>query len=220
MSNKTMPLVLAALSAALIGLPSTAIAAEEDIPVHVVPAPTSTTPINGGGGTLQTVGGTTLTCKEVTGEVTKWESGTTGKVTLTFKNDCTESAFHSSCGEIMTTELQVHGVTLAGKVPGLLITSNEGHFATFTCGGGLLKFVISGNGLIARITSPACGGESNTATIRLEQSGGIQSQKTVEGTATEYHLEASLNGGGKEQAGVSGEGTGTTSEGRKKLECT
>ncbi|HET8566395.1 MAG TPA: hypothetical protein VFL77_07960 [Solirubrobacterales bacterium] len=226
MSKKIMLLALAVVSAAAFALPSMAMAAEEDIAVHVVPQPANGSPISGGVATLQTKSGTTVTCKEVTGNVTSWESTTTGKITLTFKNDCTESVFHSSCGEIMTTELQFHLVTVVDKTtgekkPGILITSNAGHFATFTCGGGLLKVVVNGNGILGEISAPACGKSSTTSTLKFAQTSGVQTYQTVDGTPnTEYHLTSSLNGGAAEEAGQSGEGTvsfGTTAE---TLECT
>ncbi|HET8566387.1 MAG TPA: hypothetical protein VFL77_07920 [Solirubrobacterales bacterium] len=221
MSTKIMLVAVAVASTAAFALPSLAAAAEEDIPVHVVPLPANGSVISGGASTLQTRAGTTVTCKEVSGQVTKWESTTTGKITLTFHNDCTESVFKTGCGEIMTTELQFHLVTLTNKVRGVLITSNAGHFASFECGAGLLKVVVTGNGVLGKITSPACGSESTTATMKFEQTGGVQTQQVVEGTPnTKYHLSSQINGGAVEEAGQTGEGTisfGTTKE---KLECT
>jgi len=216
MSKKIMLLALAAVSAAMFALPSMAMA--EDIPVHVVPTPTAASTITGGVSTLQAKGGLKVTCKAVNGKAT-WASSTTGKINLTFSNDCTENLFGTECGSIATTELEFHLVTLPGNVPGILITSNAGHFATFICTGGFVKVVVSGNGIIGRIISPACGAESSTSTVKFEQVGGVQSQKTVAGTETSYHLESATNGGAKEEAGQTGEGI-VTFEGAKKLECT
>lgn len=216
MNKKIMLLALAVASVAAYALPAMAMA--EDVPLHVTPKPTVASSLKGGAATLQAVSGSKLVAKELTGTVS-WESSTTGKATLTLKNDVTESIFGSSCGEIKTTELQLHLVTLPGKVPGVLITTNAGHFATFTCAG-FITYVIRGNGIIGRITSPACGAESSTMVIKFEQVNGVQSQKTVEGTETEYFLETSVNGGAFEQAGLTAEGTITFPEGKKKLECT
>lgn len=211
-----MLLALAVASVVAFAVPAMAMA--EDIPLHVEPTPTAASSIKGGVATLQTVGGTKVTCEEVTGSAT-WESSTTGHINLTFKKNCKESVFGSSCGEIKTTELQFHLLTLAGSKPGILITSNNGHFATFSCGFGLLNVTVNGNGILGTITAPACGGESTTSTIKFEQTNGVQKHKKVEGTTTEYHLESSLNGGAFEESGQTGEGV-VTFEGKKKLNCT
>jgi hypothetical protein len=215
MSKKIMLLALAAVSAAMFALPSMAMAL---IPNHVVPTPAAATPIAGGTSTLQSTGGLKVTCKHVTGAAT-WTSSTTGKINLTFSNDCTENLFGTECGSIPTTELEFHLVTLANNVPGILITSNNNHFATFTCTGGFVKVVVSGNGIIGKITSPACGGSSLTSNIQFEQSGGVQAVKTVAGTATVYNLKSSTNGGAAVEAGQTGLCT-VTFPVNTKLECT
>ncbi|HET8566386.1 MAG TPA: hypothetical protein VFL77_07915 [Solirubrobacterales bacterium] len=136
MRKKIMLLALAVAGAAAFTLPAVAVA--EDVPEHIVPIPTQASSVHGGAAILQARGGTSVSCQEVSGIAT-WESTTRGKITLTFSNDCTESAFKSSCGEIVTTELQFDLVSATLERPYFLITSNAGHFATFTCGGGLLQ---------------------------------------------------------------------------------
>jgi len=218
MNKKITLFALAAVSAAVLALPSMAMAVEEDIPIHVVPKPAVASPITGGVWTMQTKSGTNLTCKEVKGSAT-WASTTTGKTNLTFQNDCTENLFGTSCGGISTTELEFHLVTLPNSKPGVLITPNAGHMVTLTCTGGFVKIVFRGNGLIGTIVSPSCGGESTTATVTFSQTAGVQNHKTVAGTATEYFLEASVNGGPFVEAGWS-ETMTMTFESKKKLECT
>ena len=218
MSKKIMLLALAAVSAAVFALPSMAVAAEEDVPLHLTTKPTAVNTIAGGVATLQSTGGLKVVCQEVSGTAS-WESTTTGKIKLAFKKDCTENLFGTECTSIETTELQFHLLTLTGSLPGVLITPNGTHFATFTCTGGFVKVVVTGNGILGKITAPACGGEASKATMKFEQAGGVQSQKTVVGTATSYHLNSSTNGGAATEAGQSGEGS-ITFESPKKLECT
>jgi hypothetical protein len=216
MSKKIMLLALAAVSAAMFAVPAMAMA--EDIPNHVVPKPLVATPITGGTSTLQSTSGLKVTCGKVAGSAT-WTSSTTGKINLTFSSDCTENLFGTECGSIPTTELEFHLLTLPNNVPGILITSNNNHFATFTCTGGFVKVVVSGNGIIGKITSPACGGSSVTSKILFSQTAGVQAQKTVAGTETVYNLKSSTNGAAPVEAGQSGEGTVTFPESTK-LECT
>lgn len=208
-----MLLALMSISAAAFALPSAAMA--EDVPLHVVPKPTTPVPGSGGAATLSVVNGSILTCKEVTGSGTA-ETSTTGTYHLIFKNDCTArvGSVTASCSEITAHGIG-HLVTLPGKVPGMLLTPTPetGQFAKFTCGG-IFSFTIAGNGIIGKITSPACGGSSTTATGTFEGTNGVQAQKKVEGTETEYHL--TVNG---EEAAMSGSGTSTYSASTK-LECT
>jgi hypothetical protein len=220
MSKKIMLLALAVASVAAFAVPSMAMA--EDLPLHIEPAPANgaTSSVTGGVATLSTVGGTTVTCNKSKGTVT-WENGTTGHIVLTFEENCKASLFGASCTSITTTSLPFHLVTAAGAKPAVLITPGEGgHFATFTCGAGLVKVVVTGNGIVGTITSPVCGGESSTAGISFKATKGVQEDKLVEGTTTSYHLLASVNGGAAEEAGQEGSGTLTFSEGKKKLNCT
>ncbi|HET8566385.1 MAG TPA: hypothetical protein VFL77_07910 [Solirubrobacterales bacterium] len=216
MKQIIMLLAIAAVSAAVIVLPSVALAVEGDIPLHMGPLPTSASSIAGGKAIIQTQFGSQIACKEVKGTAT-WENSTTGHIKLAFQNDCT---FGEPCESVETTELQFHLVTLPLNAPGMLITTNAGHFATFFCGYGLVEAVLTGNGVIGVIVSPACGAESNIVTIRFELEGDAQKQKKVEGTATEYHLDGSANRGEKGEVGLSTELLLTFPEDKKTLQCT
>jgi len=218
MNKKITLFALAAVSAAVLALPSMAMAVEEDIPIHVTPKPTSISGITGGLMTLESKSGLRVTCLSITGSAI-WETSTTGRLTLEFQGDCTENLFGTACGTIRTTELPFHLVTLPSNVPGVLVTPLVGHFATFTCTGGFVKVAVTGNGVVGKFTSPSCNGETSTPTLKFEQAFGGQSQKQVAGTATQYHLDTSVNGGANQEAGLGGSGT-ILFEGKKKLECT
>jgi len=148
MSKKILLLALAAVSAAAFVLPATAMAVEEDVPLHVVPAPATATPISSE--TLVTwsvASGSTLNCtKGMTGSAT-WETSTIGTLQLTFR-ECSALGFPcegtspvEAKSNIKTTELPFHLVTAVhpttgAKIPAVLITPGAGgHFATFKCAG-------------------------------------------------------------------------------------
>ncbi|MGN6258286.1 MAG: hypothetical protein ACTHN3_11140 [Solirubrobacterales bacterium] len=229
MSKKIILLALAAVSAAVFVLPATAMAAEEDVAVHVVPLPGAST-ISGGATSLSTLNGQTVDCTKVTGTAT-WENTTTGHLTLMFEGckatvlgepACTSSG--AASGTITTTEnLQFHQVTAkdatTGTIkPAVLITPKEGHFATFTCS--FLTFKVTGTGIIGEIEN-ACGSKTKTANINFAIiKHGEQTFRTVVSngptgvTSTEYDL---LSNG--ETAGQTGTGTITFAN-EETLECT
>jgi len=227
MNKKIILLALAAVSAAAFVLPATAMAVEEDVPLHVVPKPVAATPV---GSTLLTTwsaaSGITFECKKgVTGSAT-WESSTTGQINLTF-NECFFGTFKcegtspvEAAPNIKTTELPFHLVTAEhptthAKVPAVLITPGAGgHFATFKCGS--FPFKVTGTGIIGRIESPACGNSSKTMNIVFEiTKHGEQTYRTVVGTpATEYDLLVN-----NETAALTGTTTITFAQ-ETKLECT
>jgi len=78
-------------------------------------------------------------------------------------------------GTITTTNLLFHNIMIdsttqvAGGKPGILLTSNAGHFATFVCGG-IFTVKVTGNGIIGEVTSPACstGTFRRSSTLRFE----------------------------------------------------
>jgi len=226
MNKKILLLALAAVSAAAFVLPATAMAVEEDVPLHVNPQPAAETPISSTTlTTLSVASGLTVNCaKGVTGKA-KWENGTTGKINLTF-NECSALGFPcegtspvEAKPNIATTELPFHLVTAEHptshtKVPAVLITPNNGHFASFKCAG--FPFIITGNGIIGRIESPACNNSSKTANVTFEiTKHGEQTYRTVVGTPnTEYDL---LKEG--ETAGLTGTATITFAQ-ETKQECT
>jgi len=226
MSKKIILLALAAVSAAAVVLPATAMAVEEDVPLHINPRPTAATPFTST--TLTTLSAATgLTVnsqKGVTGSAT-WESGTTGKINLTFSGatalgfPCEGISPQEASPNYRTTELPFHLVTVEhpashAVIPAVLFTPNNGHITTFKCAG--FTFVITGSGVIGRIESPECGKNVNTMNVIFEiTKHGEQTYRTVVGTpTTEYDL--LING---ETAGLTGTAT-ITFVGEPKLECT
>lgn len=160
---------------------------------------------------------TSVHCETVegTGEFTNESTGT---IELTFHDcdafgglvKCTTSG--QSSGTITTTkELPFHIETIEGVGPVVLITPNNGHFASFKCSF-LASIVVSGSGVIGEITEPGFNEASETATLSFEQSEGVQKYTTVKGSETEYGLEASINSGEPEPAAQEGEGTLTFAE--------
>jgi hypothetical protein len=224
MKHKLMMLALAAVSAALFALPAVASAAEWDIDSETGALPTFTS--KGGAAKLTSSGfGAFLPveCTANTGSG-KYTTQTTSSVTLTFTgctqagNTCTTSG--QASGTIKTTELVSHNIMIestqqvAGGTPGLLITPNNGHFATFVCGS--TTFVVGGTGIIGDISAPKCGGAfQTTATVVFATtSSGNQQYKQVETAGTSYDLSTTL-GSSTFTSGEDATGTVTFSQGTK-----
>ena len=218
MKHKTMLLALVVVSGLLYALPSMASAAGWDID----PAPTEKSPLtftsSGAKASLVTAGGNfSCTASSGTG---KYTSQTTGNITITFTGcattffgfpiTCTSSG--QSSGTIKTTEnLVFHNIMIestaqvAGGTPGILVTPNSGHFATFVCAGNTV--VVGGTGVIGDISSPKCGETSTTSTLKFEASGvGVQKYTQEETTGTKYDQTSSKNGGAPETASQEAEG--------------
>jgi hypothetical protein len=216
MIKKMMMLALA--GAAMLAFP--AVASAEDTPLHLNPTPAGAKAISGGVAELSATNGDTVTCNSVSGSATFESGGTTGHMNLTFTGDCRENTFMSTCTNetpnresIMTTELAFHLVTLAGSKPGVLVTANAGHFATFECAGGLITTKIEGNGVVGTIQNE-CGSTSETMTIKFVGAKGVQEHTKVFGTETVYQM---ISGGNN----VAENATGTVNMHEKiKLECT
>ncbi len=236
MKSKTMLLAAAALSAlAFAALPSMAMASHQP--------PTSGLPENAAfsGTTTNTAtlyGAQKIVCKttaEQPNTVTtsgKFETPHTGSVKFTFHN-CREATLNSTCttagepsGTITTTTLPFHLLYLEPKAegetherPGALITPKEGHFATFSCLGGLVKVVVGGTGVLGTVTKPGIGGKSHSFSLKVKATAEGQEHTTTHTTET-YGLTASINGGeakpayedaGEAEAIFNGEGVeGTT----------
>jgi len=172
MNKKLMLLALAAVSAAIFALPSVASAAFAHIS-----STGNFTLANEGNTTLTEHGKTTkVTCTSATG-TGAFTTTTEGSLTISF-HGCTENVFGSECtgnaggvheskGTITTTSLKFHLIEIENNVPGVLLTANNGHFATFTCAGGLVSKVVGGNGIVGQITS-TCGVSNTTHTIDFE----------------------------------------------------
>jgi hypothetical protein len=180
---------------------------------------------------LDTVGGTFVTCKEVSGKGA-FEGPETGWIELAFEGEChTKLGLKCGSGEpsteaITTTKLYFHLKTVdhgGVQTPGVLITPGEGepmengaHFVTFQCQI-LGKVVVGGNkakspfaGIVGTITSPEEETPSNTATLSFEQeSQGVQTHRVVTNDneeTVEYDLKSGIGGDATETAGVSAKG--------------
>ena len=221
MSKKIILLALAAASVAACSLSATAMAAEEDVPLHIVPQLVGAKPIDGEGTATLTSGFGSVVCTSASGTAT-FENSTTGTLEQTLKgctlgsSNCTTSG--QATGVVTTASLPFHLVTVkdtpTGETgPGILVTTNLGSFASFTCG--FLGFNVGGNGLIGTITKPNCGNEAFEATIKFSSSStGVQTHRTVVGTLTEYSLETSASSASEDWSGV------ITFGQTSRLECT
>lgn len=169
MSKKMMLLALSVAVAALFALPAVASATPAHISATENFTVTSTTPTF-----LEDKNGSKVVCsKGVTGNGT-FENTTTGSINLTF-HGCRSVEPNVACGTeetIVTTTLPFHLISLAANSPGVLITPNAGHFATFNCTI-FVKKEVKGNGILGTITAPKCNvvppEESTTATLKFQQ---------------------------------------------------
>lgn len=215
MKRKTMLLAAAALSVlAFTALP--AIASASHVPwTSGLPA---NAPFSGTSSNVATLfGPVNVKCTETGGvpSITTngiFETPDTGSVKFLFHN-CREQVFNTTCtstgqpsGTIETTTLQFHNVYLKPKAggdtherPGVLITPNAGHFATFSCLGGLTTAVVSGNGILGTVTNPKVGETSKSLTINVSATAEGQ-EHTEDHTGNKYGLEVSVNGGAKSPA--------------------
>jgi len=142
-----------------------------------------------------------------------FENSTTGTLQITFHGCKSFSIFNcttpgQTTGTIVTTELPFHVEPVEGE-PGLLISPNEGHLATFACFG--IKTVVEGNGVIGTITEPGWTERTEEATLLFSQTGGAQNHPTTDTSEESFDLVAN-RGGIKETAALSGASTLTFSE--------
>jgi hypothetical protein len=208
MSKKIMVLALGAVSVLMLALPAMSSA---KIPLHLNSVPAGAKTITGTpGASLGTANGTTTICNGFSGTAT-FTSTTGGTMELTFGphcvaagTTCTSHVPAAPSGTITTTPLAFELVTLAGKLPGVLITAPSGVFEHYTCFGGLVNVTTEAHGgLLGTITEPGCGGTSNKATLKFESAAhGIQKHRLLEGTATEYTLKKA-----SENVGLDAHGT-------------
>jgi hypothetical protein len=193
MSKKMMMLAIAVASAAMLAVPAFASATS----AHLSFNPGAYN-VHGGASVLSRVAGASTHGSTTTGNGT-FENTTTGTVKLQFHN--VTSPTLGNCGStteghpevagggiVTTTTLPFHLVMLANGVPGILITSLNGHFATYRCGGITVK--VTGNGILGTITAPKCGQASNTATLSFTGAKGVQTHQIY--TNTKYTLESEL----------------------------
>jgi hypothetical protein len=190
MNMKLLSLALAAVSAAMFALP--AVASAEFAHVDKTGAFT----VSGGAGSLTRADASNFSSTGLTGSGS-FTTTTTGKMALTFIGaNFTPLGVHcqtkgKATGEIATTELEFHLITVTKNVPGVLITSTAGHFATYECAGAEVK--ITGGGILGEITSPVCGGKSVQATVSFS-SASAGTQKHTTWTSTTYDLESTVFG--------------------------
>jgi hypothetical protein len=190
MNKKLLSLALAAVSATMVALP--AVASAEFVHIDKTGAFT----VSSGAGLLTRADGNNFSGTGITGSGS-FTTTTTGKATLTFSGAKSVSlGVHcqtkgTPTGVIHTTELEFHVITVTKNVPGILVTSNAGHFATYECAGAEVK--VNGTGILGEITKPACGGKSTEATLSFS-SPSAGTQKHTTWTGTTYDLESTVFG--------------------------
>jgi len=174
---------------------------------------------SGGAAHLRTAS-TSVNCTSTTG-TGDFTSSTGGNVQFLF-HGCTESVFGTACttsgqpsGTIQTESQPFELVTAKGSGdPATLITpAANGRFASFSCFGGFINIVVTGNGVIGAITAPGYNESSPTFTLDLNAIGAAQEITEIEGSATKFGLLSSTNGGAAEAASEEAEGVGTFAEG-------
>ncbi len=196
MSKKLILLAVAAVSAVLFALP--AVASAETW--HITKAEKFTAH---GGHALLTVDmpeATEITCQSntATGE---YENTTTGKnLVLTFHQcevagtggfiPCNTPGLPS--GTIRTTALTFHNIMVEKEKPAILITPNNGHFATFNCP--FIHINVRGNGIIGEVEKK-CGESSKEAGLSFTSvDTGTQTWRQITTAGTVFDLTSSKNG--------------------------
>jgi len=198
MKQKLPPLLAGMLAVFALGaLPSLAAAAEWSVDLE---AGTFPTPIASNGGAISLTSNLgTMSCTSVTG-TGQYTSATTGTIQLLF-HGCTKGSENcttvgQSAGTTTTTVLVFHNEMIdstsqtTGGKPGILITPNEGHIATFVCGG-IFTVKVKGNGIISEVTNPTCstGTFQKTMLSKLASiSAGSQRYKQIETAGASFDL--------------------------------
>jgi hypothetical protein len=163
----------------------------------------------GGAGTLETKGGTKVTCKAEKQEKGEFTGDkTVAKVIITFTG-CESSGFKcntakAEAGEIKTNELngEIGYLEKATKKVGLkLVPTGGGNFAEFSCAG-IVKVTVRGTSYgEIKVT-----GFSKTGELNYEQAKGKPKWAKFEGEA-ENKLESSVGGGAFEESGIATKAT-------------
>jgi hypothetical protein len=202
MIKKSMLLALSAVSLfALMALPPVAEAGEPPLKCTSTPCTYSIT--STGSFTWSATGGDTVACSSVTGSGSMNElEGTTGNIQLLL-HGCKEQAtiFKFACsgsgqpsGTLTTNQLVTHNVYLnaAKATQGMLLT---GVNVTFTCAGGFMSTILTGN-LLTHLETP-CGKTQKHLTVdATATSHGQQTFKQVTGSGTSFDLEQKTNHSG------------------------
>jgi len=217
MSKRTTMLALAAVSAVMFVLPAAASANWGVTPGNMVFHGTTT------GGTMSAAGEPSVTCggpNHITGA---WDgSGTTGSWSadltechtfiLGITRRCTTGP-EPKTENTITTGGTFHNVTITGGKRGVLITMNT---YTLKCQSALHPFKVSGS-IIGEVTQPvgACPlGPFTDATLTFSAISGVQADKKIDGSSTEYFTTVETEGTGTNREAFeegSGEGQATES---------
>lgn len=220
MSKKMLLLALAVVSAAMFALPAVAsagtweVSSIEKFTTHSGTTILTQDPISAGEEVTE------VTCTTSTG-TGKYTTKTTGEeLTLTFTGctapsifgpvNCTTSG--QASGTIKTTDLKFDNIMIESTVQlpplglaGILITSNAGHFASFTCGG-IIPVEVKGNGIVGEIERN-CGSSSTTAGLNFVSSAtGTQKYMQITTAGTKFDLTGTSSGTTRT---ASMDGTGT-----------
>lgn len=223
MSKKLMLVALAAFSALMFALPAVASAevwhidTAEEFTAEGGQATLTVRPNSAG----ESVTEVTCSTNSASGV---YENTTTGKeLTITFHGchivgsaaTCTTSGQPS--GTIKTTDLTFHNIMIDPEVPGILITSNAGHFASFVCGG-FIPVAVNGNGIIGEVERN-CGESANGGGLLFESSStGVQKYMQVTTAGTKFDLSSTSLGTTRT---ASEDATGTIGfEGEQTINCT
>ncbi|HET6571318.1 MAG TPA: hypothetical protein VFG58_07515 [Solirubrobacterales bacterium] len=217
MRPKTILGAVLAVSLSLVAVPAVA-SASPTVDIE------GSTHFTASGGTAQLhVPNRIVHCEAISGEGEfASDEGSTGTVQLAF-HGCTTTVlgFRVACtteGQvsktITTTELEFH-VMAHNLEPVMLITTTEGHFATFVCASP--QFEVGGNGIVGAIISPIYNFSSLAFTVEFaetEAEGGGQAITTTDETiGTDWKLTASVEGGEPEPSWEVASATGVFTEG-------
>jgi hypothetical protein len=218
MSKKMMMLTLTTVSAAMFALPGVVSAAE----IHFE-GPTSFTG-TGGASSLVTSGEPTITCEssDVSGTISA--GGTTGNMSFDFTGcHATVFGFTAKCRTAgsprdntiawSATSHVITTITMLGPLPKYLETPIS---AEIICAG-ISNTRLEGNGVIGKITSPACGASSKELNLSFSATGSTQNE--VDYTGVNYDLKTKTSGGAQLTAGLNTSVT-LTSAVVGKLNCT
>jgi hypothetical protein len=169
-----------------------------------------------GASTLETKGGTKVTCTGGKNTGTIATVKTITKIVVTFVG-CKSSGFacktpKEASGELVTTELTgTLGYTNAAKkeVGVKLAPTAGGKFIEFECVGGIVKVQVTGSviGALTPVLTP-----TTKFTLTFKQTKGVQALTKFEGEKEESLLKTSINGGAAEFSGQESTSNIVTSE--------
>ena len=163
----------------------------------------------------------------------EYENTTTGKnLAITFTGCHVKGSQSSTCttpgqasGTIKTTVLTFHNIMLEQtptRIPGILITSNAGHFASFTC---IILFIpvaveVNGNGIVGEVEKE-CGTSSKEAGLKFESVATGTQRWTKTGTEGPNYFLTSVASNDNKTRTVSEDATGTIKFGSSQtVNCT